>query len=71
MAPGAAARMAALIFAKSPCASLGHLAMYSSTSLLLRFVTVAFSPRRSVSFIVINCCNFTGNSRQRLFSPLG
>jgi hypothetical protein len=47
--------MAALTFAKSPCASFGHLAMYSSTSLLLPFVAVAFSPRRSVLCIVMMC----------------
>jgi hypothetical protein len=53
VAPGAAARMAALTFAKSPCASFGHLAMYSSTPPLLRFATVVFSPWRHV----FSCCN--------------
>ena len=53
VALGAAARMAALIFARFPCASFGHLAMYSSTSLLLRFATVAFPFGRCVLFIVI------------------
>ncbi|MGB2637513.1 MAG: hypothetical protein WAN32_01050, partial [Candidatus Acidiferrum sp.] len=43
VAPGAAVRMAALIFANSPCASFGHLAMYSTTPLLLCFVMLAFS----------------------------
>jgi hypothetical protein len=33
---------AALIFARSPCTSFGHLAMYLSTSLPLRFSTIAF-----------------------------
>jgi hypothetical protein len=70
VAPGAAARMAALIFARSLCASFGHLAMYSSTPLRLRFVTVAFSPCRSVFFIVIDR-DFTRRVRQVRFRNLG
>ena len=72
MAPDTAARMAALIFATSLCASFGHLAIihllhYFCVLSRLRspLVVVFFSP------IVINCCDFTGNSRQRLCSPLG
>src|SRR3984957_13665579 len=60
MAPGAAARMAARIFAKSPWASFAHPAMYSSTPLLLRLVTVAFLRCCDIFFIVVACCDFTG-----------
>ena len=48
VAPGAAARMADLIFAKSPRASFGHLAIYLTTPLLLRFFNIAFSACCSV-----------------------
>lgn len=71
VAPGAAARMAARIFAKSPRASFGHLAMYASTLLLSRFVTVAFSRCCRVFFTLINCRDFTGDSRPHLLGPLG
>jgi hypothetical protein len=54
VAPGAAARMAVLILANSPCASFGHLAMYLSTFEFLCFVKIALSPCRSAFPIVID-----------------
>lgn len=63
VARGAAAHIAALIFAKSLCAVFGHRAMYASTPVFFRFGKAAVSRRRSVFLIESDGRDFSRDSQ--------